>query len=132
LDSLIAGLTTPATRYIQALNLRGQVPDQFVEAVFQKADVLHIPVMITPVPTLAESNLAANPGFSAFIATMGHCTRPINYLGLPALSVPCGFTKSGLPTSFQLVERPFDESTLYRLGHSYERETGWTELAPEL
>ena len=132
LGRLIVGLTTPATRYLQALNLRRQFLDQFVEAVFQNADVLHSPVMIMPVPTLAESDMAANPGFSAFIATMGHCTRPINYLGLPALSVPCGFTESGLPTSFQLVGRPFDESTLYRLGRAYERETDWTEYAPEL
>jgi aspartyl-tRNA(Asn)/glutamyl-tRNA(Gln) amidotransferase subunit A len=132
LGRLITGLCASATRYIQALNLRHKILAEFAEAVFEKADILHLPSMIVPVPTLAESDLAGNPGFSEFITKMGHCTRPFNYLGLPGLSVPCGFTKSGLPAGMQLVGRPFDEATLYRAARAYERETGCTDQAPAL
>ena len=88
--------------------------------------------MISPVPKLADSDIAANPGFADFIATLGHCTRPINYLGLPSLTLPCGFTANGLPTAFQLVGRPFDEATLYRAGHAYEKSTEWHTRHPDV
>ncbi len=132
LGRLLTGLSNPATRYIQALSLRPRILAEFADAVFTKADVLHCPTMVVEVPTLAESDLAGNPGFSEFITRMGHCTRPFNYLGLPSLTVPCGFTPSGLPSAMQLVGRPFDENTLYRTGHAYECEAGWTERRPDL
>jgi aspartyl-tRNA(Asn)/glutamyl-tRNA(Gln) amidotransferase subunit A len=47
-------------------------------------------------------------------------TRPINYLGLPGLSVPIGFTRNGLPQAMQLVGRPFREHLLFRVGATYE------------
>ena len=99
---------------------------------FRNADVLILPVMIVPVPTIAEGEMAGNPGVSEHIVRMGHATRPINYLGLPGLSVPCGFTGNGLPCAFQLVGRPYDEATFYRAARAYERETGATDRAPDL
>jgi aspartyl-tRNA(Asn)/glutamyl-tRNA(Gln) amidotransferase subunit A len=132
LARLTAGALTPATTYLDALNLRQAILDEFMDAVFERADVLLTPVMMMPVPTIAESDLAANPGFSEFIVAMGHATRPINYLGLPGLSVPTGFTGNGLPSAFQLVGRPFDEATLYRTARTYERETSCTEKRPPL
>jgi aspartyl-tRNA(Asn)/glutamyl-tRNA(Gln) amidotransferase subunit A len=57
-------------------------------------------------------------------------TKVVNYLGLPALSVTCGFTPDDLPTSFQLIGRPFSEALLLRLGHQYQRETDWHERMP--
>ena len=127
-----SGLTTPATRYLQALNLRAPLLAEFTEAVFDKVDVLHCPVMITQIPTIAETDVAANPGFADFITKMGHCTRPINFLGLPSVTVPCGFTPNGLPTAFQVVARPFDEATMLRVGHAYQMETDWHTRAPKL
>jgi aspartyl-tRNA(Asn)/glutamyl-tRNA(Gln) amidotransferase subunit A len=59
-------------------------------------------------------------------------TRPINYLGLPALSLPGGFTANGLPWGFQLVGRPFAEKLLFRTGRAYERATEWGSRAPSL
>ena len=130
LGRLLPGLVAPATAYIDALNLKQKLLTDFAAAVFARADMLHAPVMTMPVPTLAESDLAANPGFSDYLVAFGHCSRPFNYLGLPALSVPAGFTSNGLPTGFQLVGRPFDEATLFRAARAYERETGWSEQAP--
>ena len=130
LGRLLPGLVAPATTYIDAVNLKQKLLGDFADAVFARADMLHTPVLTMPVPTIAESDLAANPGFSDYLVAFGHCSRPVNYLGLPALSVPAGFTANGLPTGFQLIGRLFDEARLFRAARAYERETGWTEQAP--
>jgi aspartyl-tRNA(Asn)/glutamyl-tRNA(Gln) amidotransferase subunit A len=57
---------------------------------------------------------------------------PFNAAGLPALSIPCGFTPRGLPVGLQIVGRPFDEETVLRAGHAYERESGWYRRQPAL
>ena len=132
LGRLLPGLIHPARRYIEALSLRRQVIEELDAAVFARAEVLHTPVWPFPIPTIAESDLAANPGFTEFIATTGHCTRPVNYAGLPAVGVPAGFTGNGLPAAFQLVGRPFDEARLLRAARAYERETEWSVMAPNL
>ena len=49
--------------------------------------------------------------------------------GLPAISVPCGFSE-GLPVGLQLVGRPFDEATIFRIAHAYERESEWWNAMP--
>jgi aspartyl-tRNA(Asn)/glutamyl-tRNA(Gln) amidotransferase subunit A len=59
------------------------------------------------------------------VVSLTRNTRPINFLGLPALSVTCGYTSNGMPTSFQLVGRPFSETLLFQLGHRYQQETRW-------
>ena len=66
------------------------------------------------------------------MATFGRCTRVFSYLGLPALSVPCGFQADGMPAAFQLVAPPFAEAALFNAGHLYPREAGWHTRAPDL
>ena len=126
------GLAVPATWYLHALQIRPQITRRFVETVFGRCDVLHAPVLNMPVPTIAETDVQDSPEFPALLARMTRCTRPINYLGLPSLSVPAGFTENGLPTAFQLVGRPFDEERLFRAGAAYEAATEWTKRAPPL
>ena len=57
---------------------------------------------------------------------------PASLAGLPALSVPCGFSASGLPIGMQIIGRPFAEQLLFRVGHAYERATEWHTMHPEL
>ena len=59
-------------------------------------------------------------------------TRPINYLGLPSLAIPAGFTRGGLPVGMQLVGRCFDEATLLRIGAAFQRVTDFHERLPRL
>ena len=125
-----SGLTTAATRYIQARSLRTPLLADFAKTVFDQVDVLHCPVMNTAVPTIIETDLSANPGFAEFIGQMGHCTRPINYLGLPSLTVPCGFTSSGLPIGLQIGGRPLAEETILKVAHAYEQATDWHNRKP--
>src|SRR5690606_23653803 len=58
-------------------------------------------------------------------------TKPFNYLGLPALTVPCGFGRHGLPTGLQFVARPFDETTLLDIGRFYQTLTHWHTRCPD-
>jgi aspartyl-tRNA(Asn)/glutamyl-tRNA(Gln) amidotransferase subunit A len=59
-------------------------------------------------------------------------TMPFNVLGLPAISVPCGFTASGLPIGLQIVGRAFDEAGILRIAHAYEQATEWHRRRPPL
>jgi len=70
--------------------------------------------------------------YLAMVASLTRNTKVVNYLGLPAMSVPCGFSGSGLPMAFQLIGRPFDEATLLRAGHAYECATEWHRRVPAL
>lgn len=126
------GLSTPATRYIQALNLRTDMLAEFNEMVFGKVDVLMTPMMTMDIPTIAETDVRDGENAAELLGKVGHCSRPVNFLGFPGLAVPSGFAKSGLPSSVQFVGRPFDEATLYRVGRAYERETDWTDQMPDV
>ncbi len=124
------GLAISGTEYVTSQQIRPQITKRFVDTVFANADVFHAPTINIPVPSIEESDVKASPNFPAVIAGMTHCTRPINYLGLPSLSVPAGFTDNGLPASFQLIGRPFAEALLYRVASAYEVETGLLDAAP--
>jgi aspartyl-tRNA(Asn)/glutamyl-tRNA(Gln) amidotransferase subunit A len=122
------GLFYPATRYVEALSMRAAITREFVDTALRNVDVLHIPAIPIPVPTIEEST--TGPNVMRIIGTLGHCTRGINYLGLPATSVPAGFDGNGLPVGFQLVGRPFAEATLLRAADAYQRVTDWHTKKP--
>ncbi|MBM3564536.1 MAG: amidase [Alphaproteobacteria bacterium] len=130
LGRLVLGLLADPAAVADALRWRKAIVREFCQTVFSACDVLHTPVMLAPPPTIAESDIGANPGFSEAMAAMGHCTRPFNFLGLPAISVPCGFGPDDLPAAFQLAARPFAENTLLRAARAYERETEWFRRRP--
>ncbi len=129
---LEAGYFVPATRYIQAQRLRPRVLAAFDEAVFARADVLFTPVTSIPVPRIEDARIARSGDAPRIVDGITRCTRWVSYLGLPAISVPCGFTERGLPVGFQAVGRPFDESLLLRLADSYQSATGWHTRTPPL
>jgi len=126
------GLGIPAPVYAQALAIRPALAARFVRTVFEHCDVLHLPTLGIPAPTIEETDVGGAAVMWEKIAVMVRCTAPFNYLGLPALAVPCGFTDNGLPTSFQLAGRPFAEATLLRVAHAYEQATDWHRRAPQL
>ncbi len=80
-----------------------------------------LPAIPFPVPTIEETDVEASGGPATLQegARFTGLTRPFNTLGLPALSVPCGFDSNGTLIGLQPVRRPFDEALLYRIGHAY-------------
>jgi aspartyl-tRNA(Asn)/glutamyl-tRNA(Gln) amidotransferase subunit A len=127
---LQVGFGISAYDYLQALRLRAKLTRAFVREVFAEVDVLLTPVIPEPAPALAPLKAAAVDEFNARGGRFSRLTRPFNGLGLPALSVPCGFTAAGLPLGFQAVGRPFDEALLLRLGHTYQEAAGWHHRRP--
>jgi aspartyl-tRNA(Asn)/glutamyl-tRNA(Gln) amidotransferase subunit A len=124
------GLFYPATRYAEALMMRGTVAGEWLTACMGDADLVHLPTLAIPVPSIAESTEGDLADVAAMIGRATHCTRAINYLGLPSIAVPCGFADNALPVSFQLVGRPYAEGLLLRTADAYQRLTDWHRRVP--
>lgn len=109
--------------YLQALQVRG-IFNRELAAAFRGIDALVVPTL----PHTAysrEVQLAGPPDTS-------WGTRQFNLSGYPAMSIPCGFDTAGLPIGLQIAARPFDESTMFRVGHAYEQATTWHSRRPNL
>jgi aspartyl-tRNA(Asn)/glutamyl-tRNA(Gln) amidotransferase subunit A len=125
------GLAIPGVSYLEALRWRGPALAAYLAAV-AGVDAVIAPVAPVAAPTLAESDVGNGPDAEAVIQRLTRFTRPINYLGLPSLSIPSGFTKSGLPVGMQLVGRSFDEAMLLRIGAAFQRATDFHDRVPKL
>ena len=124
------GLAVPATRYIEALSLRSHHLQRLIDAVFTKCDALILPSVGEASPTLAELDVGDSEALPAMLMRLTGYTRPLNYYGVPALTVPAGFSESGLPLGFQLVGRPFDETRLFQLAGAFQGVTDYHHKAP--
>jgi aspartyl-tRNA(Asn)/glutamyl-tRNA(Gln) amidotransferase subunit A len=127
-----AGYFIPATRYLEAVMLRARLLDEFVGQVFTKVDLLHTPVTPTPAPTIAATNAKTAGDVLRLLGAITRNMRPLSYLGIPAASVPAGFSASGLPISMQLAGRPFAEALILRAAHAYQSVTDWHTRVPPL
>jgi aspartyl-tRNA(Asn)/glutamyl-tRNA(Gln) amidotransferase subunit A len=125
------GLAVPGVSYLEALRWRGPALAAHIAATVG-VDALIAPVAPVPAPTLAESDVRNAPNAESVIQQLTRFTRPINYLGLPALAIPCGFTAGGVPVGMQLIGRSFDESTLLTIGAAFQRATDFHDRVPAL
>jgi aspartyl-tRNA(Asn)/glutamyl-tRNA(Gln) amidotransferase subunit A len=125
------GLAVPAVTYLEALRWRAPALAAHMAAT-EGVDAVIAPVSPVPAPTIAESDVGNAPDAESIIQRLTRFTRPINYLGLPSLSIPSGFTRAGLPVGLQLVGRSFDEATLLRIGAAFQRATDFHERVPQL
>jgi aspartyl-tRNA(Asn)/glutamyl-tRNA(Gln) amidotransferase subunit A len=118
---LETGFHISAHDYLQALRLRGRLTRAFVREVFGEVDALVLPVIPEPAPALEAVKAGTADEIVARMGRFSRLTRPFNGLGLPALALPCGAASDGRPLALQIVGRPFDEATVLRLGHAYQR-----------
>lgn len=114
----------------EALALRRPVSEAFLTEVMDGCDLIHVPAVPVPTPTIEATTAGSAQAALRSIARVTHATRGINYLGLPAISVPAGFASNGLPLAFQLVGRPFDEAGLLNVADAYQRDTDWHRRCP--
>lgn len=122
-------VTTPM--YIQA---RRQVDQyrQSIRKMFQSGpDLLVTPTVAVPPFTISELLADMDNLRTKEILSLRN-TRPFNILGLPSISVPCGFTQSGLPIGIQISGAPWAEENVLRLAHAYEQQTDWHGKRPKL
>ena len=118
------GALLSASDYVQAQRCRQLVKRGFAEAMAQ-VDLLVTPTTAYPAPRFESYD-------AAFTLRGPSFTAPFNVTGLPAISIPCGFTETGLPVGMQLVGKPFDEPTVLRAAHAYEQHAGWSQLRPPI
>ncbi len=129
---LQAGYAIPATVYVDALRNRAPALERFCAQILAHVDVYALPTVPIRVPRLDETLPGAGPDAAAVLGALTRYTRWVNYLGVPAISVPCGFDTRGLPIGLQLVGRPFDEATVLRVAHAFQQATDWHRRAPAL
>jgi aspartyl-tRNA(Asn)/glutamyl-tRNA(Gln) amidotransferase subunit A len=130
---MYGGYAIPATYYVEALSRRGPILKTFAKSVFSKVDVLISPTIRSCLPTLAETDIDHGPpGTEATFMAVSSNTRPYNYLGLPAVSVNCGFDPSGLPIGLQIAARPFAEERLLKVADAYQRDTEFHTRRPPM
>jgi len=133
-DDLRAILGSPAPeaatlmlglRYCDALTVG-------MRTALESIDVLITPTTPVTAPRIGQETVAYGDTEEPVLHAMIRCTAPFNATHLPALSLPCGFTRSGLPVGMQIAGRPFDEATVLRVGHAYEQAMDWQQRVPVL
>ena len=123
-ERLLSGALVTASEYTQAQRIRAEICAETAD-VLRDVDVLATPT--TPKPATPFTT-AHDPELGFPKSNMA----PFNLTGLPTLALPCGFSSSGLPLSLQLSGRPFEEGTVLRVGHAYEKATGWHTRRPPI
>jgi aspartyl-tRNA(Asn)/glutamyl-tRNA(Gln) amidotransferase subunit A len=121
-ERLLAGALVTGAEYVQAQRIRSGICRE-IAAVLRDVDVLATPTTPKPATPFA---LAHDPEFGFPRSNM----PPFNITGSPTLALPCGFSSAGLPLSLQLAGRPFEETTVLRIGHAYEQATAWHTRRP--
>ena len=110
--------------YVKAQQARTLIRREFAE-VMQRVDLIGCPTMLGPAPVFDT--------FDPSSVVMGRSfTAPFNETGMPAISVPCGFTERGMPLGLQLAGRPFDEETVIRAAYTYQQHAGWYTQRPAI
>ena len=125
------GKSTGAVDYVRAQRAKVQLCRD-MEAAFANVDALLTPGELVP-PPLHEARTATIDGREvSLMAALISAMCPFNLTGQPALTVPCGFTRSQLPLALQIVGKAFDEATVLQIGHAYEQQTSWHRQQPPL
>lgn len=127
----LAGNLLPAKAYLLARQAQALIQNQILEA-FQKYDLLVCPTSPRLVPKIEDSIKLANfPAKEDVIKKHADAHTAFAPLaGCPAISVPCGFSQTGLPIGLQITGRPFEETLVLRVAHAYEQATKWHNQHP--
>jgi aspartyl-tRNA(Asn)/glutamyl-tRNA(Gln) amidotransferase subunit A len=126
-----AGGNVLATKYLSGLDVRKRLLAEF-DAAFREVDAVVAPTVPFTAPRIgAETVSIDGEHIGVRPAVVGMC-RPANLTGLPAISVPCGYSRENLPIGLQIIGRAFDETTLLQIAHSYERSHDWGARHPRL
>ena len=127
---LLMGSVIPAKAYQKAMRLRDALRQQILAAL-EEVDALIMPASSVPATLIPEAaGLGTKADVIAGFKGRRGFTAPFNLANLPALSINCGYTASGLPIGLQIAGRAFDETTLFRLAYAYEQATDWGERRP--
>lgn len=119
------GTKTTLAEYILARRTQAEIRKRF-EHFFEDYDFLITPTTPITAPTIEGHDAVEQAG------RLTRFTAPFNLAGLPALSLPCGFTKEGLPIGLQIISRAWADANVLNAGYAFEQATEWHEQFPEV
>ena len=130
---LAAACLIPATVYHRAMRARVLVRNE-VLAALANCDALLCPTSLSPAGRIeaVRETVETPDDMDSRVLLRRISAYPFSMANVPAIAVPMGFSKAGLPVSLQVAAKPFDESTVFRVAHAYERATAWHERHPDL
>ncbi len=112
--------------YLRALKVRTLIKQDF-DNVFKDFDCIVTPTSPSPAFKIGEKTSDPLKMYLSDIYTIS-----VNLAGIPAISIPCGFTKKGLPVGLQILAKPFNEEMLFKVAYAYEQNTPWHTMKPKL
>ena len=110
----------------------GELVRRDLDFLFNQIDLLITPMCAIPAPRLGQQEIDIDGKMVPVMTLLTRYTRIFNLTGLPAISIPCGFSSEGLPIGLQLAGRRWDEATVLRAAYTYEAATGWAHCRPSL
>jgi aspartyl-tRNA(Asn)/glutamyl-tRNA(Gln) amidotransferase subunit A len=125
------GLAYSAVEYLEALRWRGPALAAHLDAI-GRTDVIIAPASRAVAPGIADTDVGGGPNAEATIVGITRFMRPLNYLGLPVMSVPAGFSADIMPIGLQLIGRPFHDEALTALGQAFQAATDYHKRMPAL
>jgi aspartyl-tRNA(Asn)/glutamyl-tRNA(Gln) amidotransferase subunit A len=130
---LYASYGIPATVYVEALARRGELLKAVAADVFSKVSAFLCPTIRIKAPTLKQSDVdAGTEGAIEYFNNLSVNTRPMNYLGVPSVSLPCGLDTNGMPIGLQIQGRPFAEGTILKIADAFQRTTDHHKKLPPM
>jgi aspartyl-tRNA(Asn)/glutamyl-tRNA(Gln) amidotransferase subunit A len=121
-----------ATHYLQAQRYRTLLRQEFMRA-FERVEVFICPTLPFVATPVGATTVEIEPGQEEdMLSAIMQYTGVPSLTGLPSMSVPCGFSPDGLPIGMQIIGRPFDEATIFRVGQAYQDLTDWHRRQPNL
>jgi aspartyl-tRNA(Asn)/glutamyl-tRNA(Gln) amidotransferase subunit A len=118
-----------ALSYIQARQETRAYAEQFAR-ILDSVDLILAPTIPVAAPHIDQTKVRIGRRHEDIRPVLLSLTRPANLCGLPAISIPCGFSSEGLPFGLQLMGRRYDEATILRAAYAYERATPWHTKFP--
>ena len=128
LRRISTGADVTTSNYIEKHQQMQRIRRQIIET-FEEIDLLITPTCPVPAPKIAELEAAPDQLRPTELVMLRN-TRPFNVWGLPTISIPCGFSQSGLPIGLQITGAPGEEATVLALAHAYEEQTEWHTRRP--
>jgi aspartyl-tRNA(Asn)/glutamyl-tRNA(Gln) amidotransferase subunit A len=122
-ERLLTGKAVKASEYVRAQQVRLAGAREFGRVLTEVDVILSPSVPILP-PNLEQREVIVNGETRHVRECLTRFTGPTNLIGFPSISIPCGFSASGLPIGLQFIGKPYDEANLYRFSHAFEREIG--------
>jgi len=128
---LEAGSQVRAVHYLQALEVKRQVDRDF-ELAFKRVDAILAPAVPIAAPLIGDGEVIIEGQKETVRSALVRLNRPANLTGHPAISIPCGFTRDGLPVGLQLIGPKWGEATLLAIAFAFEQATDWHRRNPTL